>query len=143
MRFRFLLPLLFALPFSGPSLAFCFEQAEATYGIHRDLLKAIALQESGLNPVAINKNSNGSVDVGLMQINSQWWPRLSRAGFNTDWLYDPCYNVLFGSWILAQNVARRGMTWEAVGAYHSPTDWRARQYSAQIATRLAKILRQP
>ena len=135
--------LLFLLLLPMTASAFCFERAEATYGIHRDLLRAIAQQESSLNPAAINKNANGSVDVGLMQINSQWWPRLTRAGFDTAWLLDPCYNVMFGSWILAQNVARRGMTWEAVGAYHSPTDWRARQYSVQIAGRLAKILRQP
>lgn len=128
-----------------PAMAypFCFERAEATYGIHRDLLRAIAQQESGLNPAAINKNANGSVDVGLMQINSLWWPRLTQAGFDTAWLLDPCYNVMFGSWILAQNVARHGMTWEAVGAYHSSTDWRAQQYSRQVAGRLAKILRKP
>lgn len=138
-----LLLLLIALLCPAAASAYCFERAEATYGIHRDLLRAIAQQESGLNPLAIHKNANGSVDVGLMQINSQWWPRLTQAGFDTAWLYDPCYNVMFGSWILAQNVARRGMTWEAVGAYHSPTDWRARQYSMLIATRLARILRQP
>lgn len=144
-RFHFLarLALCGTLLMGSRASAFCFEHAEATYGIHRDLLKAIAVQESGLNPLAINKNRNGSIDVGLMQINSQWWPRLSQAGFDTNWLYDPCYNVLFGSWILAQNIARQGMTWEAVGAYHSPTGWRAQQYSAQIAARLAKILRQP
>ena len=68
---------------------------------------------------------------------------LTQAGFDTAWLLDPCYNVMFGSWILAQNVARHGMTWEAVGAYHSSTDWRAQQYSRQVAGRLAKILRKP
>lgn len=132
------LSLLFA---SKACSAFCFEQAEARYGIHRDLLRAIAQQESGMNPNAINRNTNGSVDIGLMQINSQWWPRLTQAGFDQAWLRDPCYNVMFGSWILARNIARYGMTWDAVGAYHSPTDWRARQYAGQVANRLGKILR--
>lgn len=135
-----LILLLSGLPLQGH--AFCFEQAEATYGIHRDLLRAIAQQESGMNPQAINRNANGSVDIGLMQINSQWWPQLTRAGYDQAWLREPCYNVMFGAWILARNVARHGMSWEAVGAYHSPTGWRANHYATQVSARLARILRQ-
>lgn len=123
--------------------AFCFESAEATYGIHRDLLRAIAQQESGMNPNAINRNTNGSVDIGLMQVNSQWIKKMAAKGVDSRWLFDPCYNVMFGSWILKQNIARLGMNWEAVGAYHSPTSSRAGNYSRQISNRLGKLLREP
>ena len=52
--------------------SFCFEDAGSEYGIDSRLLENIARVESNLNPRAINLNSNGSSDIGLMQINSFW-----------------------------------------------------------------------
>ena len=34
-----------------------------------------------------------------------------------------------GCWILKQEINRHGLTWKAVGRYHSPTDWRAAHYA--------------
>jgi soluble lytic murein transglycosylase-like protein len=51
-------------------LGFCFEDAGNKYGINPILLESIARVESNLNPKAINKNTNGTSDIGLMQINS-------------------------------------------------------------------------
>jgi soluble lytic murein transglycosylase-like protein len=54
----------------------CWEQAGERYGLSPELLYAIARTESGLDPQAVGRNRNGSRDIGLMQINSVWLPRL-------------------------------------------------------------------
>ncbi len=112
------IPLILLIMFFANTTAFgfCFKQAGETYRISPELLCAIARVESGLNPSAINQNTNGSYDYGLMQINSSWkkslggrWQRLS----------DPCYNVMVGSWILRQCMNRYGYSWDGVACYHT------------------------
>jgi soluble lytic murein transglycosylase-like protein len=98
-------------------LAFCFENAGVQYGIHNRILKNIAMVESNLNPRAINVNTNGSSDVGLMQINSFWIRTLSLR--REELLSNPCYNVMVGASILRSCIDRFGYTWEAVGCYNA------------------------
>lgn len=99
--------------------ATCWDQAARRYDIPVELLHAIARHESGLNPRARNTNSNGSRDIGLMQINAETWlPQLARFGITETQLLDPCINLNVGAWILAGNVQRHGYGWEAVGAYN-------------------------
>ena len=83
------------------------------------LLYAIAKTESGLNPNAVNRNRNGSYDIGLMQVNSRWLPTLRKYGVDEKQLFDPCVSIHVGAWILAQNMQRMGNSWEAVGAYNA------------------------
>lgn len=97
----------------------CWEEAGARYGISPHLLYAIAKTESSLNPAAINRNKNGSYDLGLMQINSSWFPKLRKFGLDEKHLLDPCTSIHVGAWILAQNMQRLGYSWDAVGAYNS------------------------
>ena len=97
----------------------CWEEAANRYQVNPYLLYAIAKTESSLNPSAINRNKNGSYDVGLMQINSLWFPVLRKYGIDEEQLFQPCVNVHVGAWILAQNMQRLGNSWEAVGAYNS------------------------
>jgi len=99
------------------TFAFCFENAGEYYGVNPNLLKAIATVESSLNPSAINKNENS---LGLMQIHSQWFSRLSKFDITPDLLLsDPCVNVNAGAWILAWNFKTHGKNWNSVGAYNA------------------------
>ena len=114
------------------------------------LVEAIAQQESGLNPLAVNvagksyhpatpaeaeeiirqaQAAGKSFDVGLMQINS-WW--VERYDIPPASLLNPETNRAWGEWILAQELARHGLNWRAVGAYHSPDEERGRRYAWHI-----------
>ncbi|WP_413694404.1 lytic transglycosylase domain-containing protein [Psychromonas sp. KJ10-2] len=117
--FRFSLIYLVFLSFSAKS--FCFDEAGFYYDINPSLLKAIAYTESRLKPDAVNKaNSNGTVDYGLMQINSWWFETLADLGISkSDVINDPCINVFVGAWILAQNFKSHGEGWLAIGGYNA------------------------
>lgn len=105
-----------------PAQAGCFTQAADYYGIPEILLRAIARVESNHDPRAINHNRDGSRDIGLMQINEWWLPRLAQRGITEADLWDGCVNTFVGAWILAQNYAREQDLWAAVGAYRA--GWR-------------------
>jgi soluble lytic murein transglycosylase-like protein len=102
-------------------MAFCFDEAGKKYDINPRLLKAIAYTESRLDQTAVNdRNGNGTVDYGLMQINSAWLGKLEEFGvFKSHIINEPCTNVHVGAWILAQNFAHSGEGWLAVGAYNA------------------------
>ncbi|MEN3029058.1 MAG: lytic transglycosylase domain-containing protein [Aquificaceae bacterium] len=77
----------------------CFYDAGKRYGVDPLLLISIAKVESNFNPRALNVNTNGSRDYGIMQINSHW---LERYGIPKDWIYEPCYNIHFGAMVLSR-----------------------------------------
>ncbi len=116
-----------------PADAFCYEEAGYRYGISPRLLHAISKGESNFNPFAVNHNSNGSYDYGLMQINSSWEPMLRKVGISWDSLADPCTNVMVGAWVLSQCIRDYGYTWPAVGCYNSRTPSKRDRYAARIA----------
>ena len=117
----------------------CWEQAAERYGVSAELLYAIARTESGLNPRAVSHNRNGSRDIGLMQINSAWLPRLSALGITERDLLNPCTSIHVGAWILAGNVQRLGYTWEAVGAYNATSPTLRRTYAERVYRHVAAI----
>lgn len=96
----------------------CLYSAAKYQNVPVELLAAIAKIESNFNPNAINYNENGSRDIGLMQINSLWLPVVRQYGVTEKMLFDPCVNAHVGAWILAQEIARFGLTVEAIGSYN-------------------------
>jgi len=115
----------------------CWEDAATRYQVSSALLYAIARTESALNPQAIGRNTNGSRDIGLMQINSAWLPTLASHGIEERDLFEPCTNIHVGAWILAGNVSRLGYTWEAVGAYNAASPALRRSYVEKVRRHLA------
>ncbi len=122
----------------GTAHAFCYEEAGAMYGIAPRLLWTISKGESNFNPAAVNNNTNGSYDFGLMQINSSWAPSLRRMGISWEALADPCTNVKVGAWVLAQCIRDYGYTWSAVGCYNSRTPSKRDRYAARIARLMSR-----
>lgn len=112
--------------------ASCWEQAGRYHAVDPRLLVAIAQVESGLRPAAIHRNGNGTVDLGLMQINSRWLPQLRRWGIRPRDLLDPCVSVHVAAWILAANLRSTADPWQAVGAYNAASAEGRRRYLARV-----------
>ncbi|MFZ8826634.1 MAG: lytic transglycosylase domain-containing protein [Candidatus Caldipriscus sp.] len=109
---------------------FCFEEAGRYYGVSPHLLWAIAKVESNFNPRAINRNKNGTYDIGLMQINSSWFPYLKKHGIDPSLLWDPCYNAHVGAMVLRHCIDTYGHSWRAVDCYNKGK--RARESSKYV-----------
>jgi hypothetical protein len=116
---------------------FCFEEAGAQYGINPQILRAIAKVESNFNPKAVNKNSNGTFDFGLMQINSSWAATLGKERWNS--LGDACSNTKTGAWILSMCMNKYGYTWKAIGCYNSQTPDKRDRYSKMVFDQLQRV----
>ena len=114
----------------------CLQQAAQFHRVAYPLLRAIAEQESGFSSTVSNTNKDGSVDYGLMQINSSWLPKLSTWGITKQSLFDPCVNAHIGAWILASNFRRMGVNWTAVGAYNAATDSKRMKYAWAVYQRV-------
>ncbi len=127
--------------------SFCFDEAGRRFDVSVPLLKAVCFTESSMRANAINgKNSNGTVDYGLCQINSWWFPKLRKYGITRESLLnDPCENTLVSAWILAGNFEITSDGWKAVGAYNAgwentPEKEAARQeYIALVKQNLEKM----
>lgn len=111
-----------------------FRAEGAKYGVDPLLLKAIALQESTLNPSATNTSNPADPSYGLMQIScmpdgnggclpnefnlSDWPP--SSAGA----LLSPRESIHYGAEIMAQNLAATGgNVAQAAAMYNSGTTY--------------------
>lgn len=65
-------------------------------------------------------NTNGTYDIGPMQINSWWLPKLAERGLTEEQvLFDLCANVEAGTWIYALERHAGYSMPEAMARYHS------------------------
>jgi soluble lytic murein transglycosylase-like protein len=126
---------------TGAAHADCLDDAAMFHGVSPSLLRSIAMQESGMRSWVTNRNTNGSEDIGLMQINSIHLPRLGRYGITRAHLFDGCINAYVGAWILRENIQRFGPTWKAVGAYNASSSDKQLRYANQIHARWQALQR--
>ena len=104
------------LPGTAYAQSYCFNRAAFKYGLPVSLIKAVAYTESGFNPQAIDYDSNGTYDYGVMQINTIWYKQLKPYWNN---LADPCYNVEVGTWILYRCIKKYNSVKEGLACYNS------------------------
>lgn len=121
----------------------CINQAAKQYHVPAQLIIAVLNVERGRIGV-VSKNKNGTSDLGPMQINTSWWPRLYEYHITpSEVAYNPCINVSVGAWILAQSIAEGKSLLNGVGDYHSHTliynNWYQQKVSENY-TMLAKYL---
>ena len=106
---------------------------------YSDVLRAILRVESGLRPAAINRNTNGTLDVGIGQINSIHFRRLSEFGIAPGHLLDACIGTYVAAWHLGQLIERHGWSWETIGRYHSITPQHNRRYQWLVYNELRRV----
>lgn len=134
----------------------CIARASERYGVPDIIIKAIIQTESGGKAYAINvqgkpyfpeslgnamglikANEGKSFDVGLMQVNIFWF---KRFGIFPELGLSECFNINFGTWILAYEIQNHGLNLKAVGKYHSPDSAKGGAYSSQVLREMIKIL---
>lgn len=153
---KIIVPFLLLILLSAPAWAYdkIFAVYCKTYGVPLELAVAVAKQESGLNPLCVNvagkdftpktreqaaeiirkaRDENKSYDVGIMQINSQW---VKQWEIDPLTLLDPDTNIRLGVRLLKDEISRYGISWQAVGRYHSPNPARARNYAWNVSRRI-------
>ena len=109
------------------------------YNIHKEILNAILSVEGGRTGMK-KRNSNGSYDMGPMQINSSWLPELRRRGISEyEVANDYCTNILVGTWILARELRRAGIPpintaefWQTIGRYNSRDPYFSSRYAVRV-----------
>lgn len=116
----------------------CIVPAAKVHSVNPYVLRAILKVESNLNPLAVGKNENGTVDVGIGQHNSMHFKELKRVGVSPEDLKDACIGTYVAAWHLSKSIARHGNTWFAVATYHSATPYFNRRYQVLIRNELIR-----
>lgn len=131
-----------------PFLA-CMLAVAAELHLPPRVLPAIQAVEGGRVGMS-RMNTNGSEDLGLMQVNSLWLPLLSRrTGLARDALrekliQDGCFNIAVAGAILRVYLHEaRGDLLAAVGNYHSHTPVRHRAYQLRVVDAAVKMFGTP
>lgn len=116
----------------------CVTQAATYHSVSPWVLRAIIQVESSFNPNALNKNNNGTVDVGIAQINSMHFKELAKYGIAQRDLLNGCISSYVAAWHLKKQINAYGNTWFAVGAYHSATPCFNQRYTGLVWNVLLK-----
>lgn len=121
----------------------CIVRAEADYGIPMLLIEAVYLTEGGKVGHAV-RNTNGSYDVGPMQINwgkRSTWGRYFERSYGLDikrLAWDPCANFRAGAYVLRKSYNKTGDWDRAVAVYHAGSETkenanRRKKYARTVA----------
>jgi soluble lytic murein transglycosylase-like protein len=110
----------------------CIAVAAKYHKVNHAVLSAILKVESSYNPGAVNRNADGSVDVGIGQMNSIHFKELATHGITPTDLMDPCVGSYVAAWHLGRQIQLHGNTWFAIGAYHSVTPHYNSRYQALV-----------
>lgn len=132
------------------ALALCIFTAAQTYSVPPTVILGVLHVEGGRVGQA-QPNTNGTYDLGPMQINTIWVPQLaSYWGVSQKtalrWVRDDaCVNIGVGAWILRTKMNETGSMQGGIAHYHSATPWRGQAYRSKVmgAMHLYRLVRQP
>lgn len=130
------------VPVDMTTLNQCVTQASETFKIHPIIIKSLISVEGG-QVGTMSRNSNGSHDMGVMQINTIHQPDITaKFGYTAkDLITDPCKNIMAGTWILWQRIQESPKKlWVAVGNYHSKTPWYRHNYLKKVEQAYSRLL---
>lgn len=117
----------------------CINVAAIQFHVPAKLIISVLNIERGKVGQAV-KNSNGTYDLGPMQINTSWLPELQQHSITRDAIqYDPCVNVKVGAWILSKAIANERNFLTGIGNYHSHTLSYNSKYVQQVKIYFTKV----
>ena len=131
-----------------PFLA-CMALVASVYGLPPRVLPSIHVVEGGQVGM-VHRNTDGSDDLGVMQINTRWLPalarvaRMSEAAVGARLVTDPCFNIAAAGLVLRTYLtARHGELMGAIGDYHSHTQAFNTAYQAMVRAAATRLFVQP
>jgi soluble lytic murein transglycosylase-like protein len=117
----------------------CMLTIAAHFGLPPRVLPSIQRVEGGQVGMA-RRNANGTEDLGLMQVNSLWVPRLAQywgvpeATMRAWLMQDACFNItVAGALVRIYLSESKGDLLAAVRKYHSHTPTIGLAYQAKVA----------
>jgi Transglycosylase SLT domain len=131
-----------------PFLA-CMVAAAAFYHLPPRVLPSIQVVEGG-RPGTVSTNTDGTQDLGVMQVNTRWVPRFAAiTGMRTEavrarLVADPCFNIAAAGAIMRLALSESGGDLlRAVGIYHSHTPARANAYQTKVLYAATQLFVRP
>lgn len=124
-------------------LAACLMLASQTYEVPPAVMLGILQVEGGQIGQEV-RNTNGTADLGPMQINTIWMPELAQKwGVSEDtaqrWVRDdPCTNMGVSAWILRNHMNETGSLSKAIAHYHSRTPTFGHAYKGKVVAAMRR-----
>jgi len=125
---------------TAAALAACLMTASATYQVPPAVMIGIMQVEGGRVGQQVGPNTNGTYDLGPMQVNTHWIPQLAqfwRVDTKTAHRLvrdDGCINVQVSAWILSQKIKAAGSLYVGIAHYHSATPQLGHTYASKVIT---------
>lgn len=127
----------------------CMALVAQLYQLPPRVLPSLQVVEGGV-PAMISHNTNGTDDLGVMQINTTWIPALSRiSGLAELVVRDrlinrPCFNIAASGYIMRTYLDEtKGDLMQAVGNYHSHTPELHFAYRRRVLKEARRLFHQP
>lgn len=102
----------------------CITDAARFFGIDAELVFTLFDNEGG-KVGTFSRNTNGTYDIGPMQINSSNLPEIKKHFPTVTWrvlAYDACASFWVGTWWLYRKIVdRKGNVFEGIADYNSKT----------------------
>jgi soluble lytic murein transglycosylase-like protein len=102
----------------------CVQRAAKHYEISPFIIQTVVDIEGG-KIGTVRKNTNGTYDLGVMQLNTVNFNKIKKRFPNTtylDLILKPCVNIYVGVWFLSESIKNANNNLlKGVGNYHSKT----------------------
>ena len=124
-------------------LAACLMMAAQTYSVPPAVMVGIMQVEGGRVGQQV-LNTNGSYDLGPMQINTIWVPRLAKYWGVSEatakrWIRDDaCTNMGVSAWILRRHLNETQSLSKAIAYYHSRTPSLGYSYKNRVVSAMRR-----
>jgi len=126
----------------------CLKAAAEVHHVSAGVLVLLLTVEDG-RLGEVSENTNASVDIGPMQVNDAWVPRMaahwgaSEAATYRALRDSFCANVEGGAWVLRQALDEaHGNLWEGVALYHSHDPGLKRAYMRLVYGKAMRLKRE-
>lgn len=127
-----------------PFLA-CMALVAQVYHLPPRVLPSIQAVEGGFVG-SVSHNTDGSDDLGVMQVNTLWLPALAQVAHlpqtevRRRLVNDPCFNIAAGGAVLRTYLNEtHGDLMQAVGDYHSHTPALNQAYRLKVVAAAARL----